>query len=452
MYGTLYDPSSPLANADGFRTDHINAARELQITNMRWPGGNYMSGYNWQDGIGPKDLRPMRKDIAWGGFDPNQVGTDEWIALNKAIGSENVMCINLGLGTIDNARYWIEYTNVKKGTYYSNLRAKYGHTEPYKVKYWCIGNELDGAPWIIGHKTIDEYCTLGLEAAKALKAVDDSIHLIANGSSYYEPTGSWTDWNRRVIKTFTGIADYLSIHRYWREGSPEERRGDYWCFVGESAKDFEEKITVTQALVNVEKAIYPEKKPLHLAFDEWSGGGGSIMGVMANSMCFNSFIRHADFVKRANYTMLTGLLSTDRKTGKTYKSPVFYAFKLFSTNCRGKSLDTFVQCGTFDAGRFSKIPYLDVTSVLAKDGKTIFINVVNRHKENAITADITTAGLEAFASKGIARSIEGKLDETYTIDKVNEYAPKEGNVNVKNNKITYSFPAHSLTQIEIKVK
>ncbi len=131
LYGNLYDPSSPLADENGFRKDYIDAMKELKITNMRWPGGNYVMGYNWQDGIGPKDKRPARINLAWGGVDNNHVGTDEWVELNKEIGSENVICVNLGLGTLDDARTWVEYCNYKKGTYYSDVRATNGHEKPY---------------------------------------------------------------------------------------------------------------------------------------------------------------------------------------------------------------------------------------------------------------------------------------------------------------------------------
>jgi alpha-N-arabinofuranosidase len=453
LYGALYDPSSPLANEDGFKTNYLEAMQELRITNMRWPGGNYVSGYNWKDGIGPKEQRPMRKDLAWGGYDPNFVGTDEWVKLNKAIGSENVICINLGLGDISDARYWIEYTNVKSGTYFSDLRVKYGNPEPYNVKYWCLGNEVDGSPWILGYKNAEDYCKIGLEAAKALKAVDSSIKLVAGGSSYYESTGIWIDWNRKIITAFSGVADYLSIHRYWHEGiSDENRRNDYYSYMGESAMDFEEKITTPLAQVNVIKALYPQKKPLYLSVDEWSASGGNIRSVLANAMCLNSFIRHADFVKMANFTMMTSLLANDFVKGTTYQSPLFYAFKLFTTNCRGKSLDTYVQCDTFSVGRFSNIPYLDVTSVYSEEGKTIYINVVNRHKDKAITTEITNSGAAQFTGKAHISSIEGSLDEVYSSDKQSEYAPKEKETDIKNNKITYSFPPHSLTQIEVKVK
>jgi len=146
LYGTLYDPTSPLADKDGFRKDYTDAMKELKVTNMRWPGGNFVMGYNWQDGIGPKNQRPARINLAWGGIENNHVGTDEWFALNKSIGCENIVCLNLGLGNIQDAVYWLEYCNYKKGTYFSDLRAKNGHSDPYNVKIWDLGNEVDGAP------------------------------------------------------------------------------------------------------------------------------------------------------------------------------------------------------------------------------------------------------------------------------------------------------------------
>jgi alpha-L-arabinofuranosidase len=213
LYGPLYDPSSPLADENGFRKDYIEAMKELKITNMRWPGGNFVMGYDWKDGIGPKDERPTRINLAWGGIENNQVGTDEWIALNKAIGSENVICVNLGLATILDAANWVEYCNYKGGTYYSDLRIKYGHRQPYNIKIWDLGNEVDGEPWELGHKNADDYVKIAREAAKAMKAVDNKIKLIASGSSYYEDTGKWVDWNRKVLTGLGDKIDYISIHR-----------------------------------------------------------------------------------------------------------------------------------------------------------------------------------------------------------------------------------------------
>ncbi|MGE5859542.1 MAG: alpha-N-arabinofuranosidase, partial [Ignavibacteria bacterium] len=219
LYGNLYDPSSILADEHGFRKDYLDAMKELKITNMRWPGGNFVMGYNWQDGIGPKDQRPARINLAWGGLENNHVGTDEWIKLNKSIGSENIICVNLGLATIQDAHYWVEYCNYKKGTYYSDLRIKNGHQEPYNVKIWDLGNEVDGSPWELGYKNADDYVKIAREAVKAMRAVDNTIKFVASGSSYYESTGQWIEWNRKVLTGLGDKIDYISIHRYW-EGSP----------------------------------------------------------------------------------------------------------------------------------------------------------------------------------------------------------------------------------------
>ena len=454
LYGPLYCPDSPNANEDGFNTIYIDAFRELQIPVMRWPGGNYVAGYNWLDGIGPKEDRPVRKDLAWGGYETNQVGTDEWIALNRAIGSENFICLNLGLGDINSARFWCEYTNVDKGTYYSDLRAEYGHPEPYNVKYWGLGNEVDGYPWIMGHKDADDYVKVAKEAAKALRAVDRRVQFVANGSAYY-PDGTWAEWNRKVVEGLTGIAHYISIHRYWRDGLDESRADDYYSYVGEAAFDFEEKITSVKSQVDIMKALYPEKRPLMLSVDEWGAHGGNTMkATLAGAMCLNSFVRHADFVKMGGYTMATSLLNTDRSTGNLYKSPWFYTYKMFSTNLLGESFDTYVSGDTFEVGPYKDIPYLDATAATSEDGSVLYITVVNRHQDDAINTDIQNVGRNGFKpGKVNVISIEGEVDEVFTYDKRDSYGYKEGTATIaKDGKLKYTFPAHSITQIAIPVK
>lgn len=445
LYGTLYDPSSPLANADGFKKDYIEAMKELKITNMRWPGGNFLMGYDWKDGIGPKDKRPTRINLAWGGTDNNHVGTDEWFALNKAIGSENILCVNLGLGSILDACYWLDYCNTRKGTYYSDLRAQNGHPEPYNVKIVDLGNEVDGYPWELGHKSIEEYSRLGREAAKALKAVDSHIKLVASGSSYYEPTGQWVDWNHKVLSSFGDLIDYLSIHRYW------ERSNNYYEYMGQSAMDFEEKIKVAAAEIETVKAMKGFKNQIYVSVDEWGIMARNALSVIPIAQSFNSFIRHADVVKMANFTMLTSLLSSDKDKG-TFKSPLFYIFKSFSNNCLGSSVDTYVECDTFNTPLYKGIPYLDVTTVYAKETNTTYINVVNRHKDKAIVTDIiSTTG--DFSGKAEATLVAGStLDDAFSFDKQSQYIPVTKEIKTDKNKITYSFPAHSYTQIKVVMK
>ena len=445
MYGNLYDPSSPLADKYGFRKDYIEAAKELEITNMRWPGGNYVMGYNWEDGIGPKDQRPVRINLAWGGTDNNHVGIDEWVELNKEIGSENVLCINLGLGTIMSAVHEVEYCNYKKGTYVSDLRAKYGHPQPYDIKIWDLGNEVDGAPWELGHKDAEDYVKIAREAAKAMRAVDNTIKFVASGSSYYESTGKWVEWNRKVLTGLGDMIDYISIHRYW------ERSDDYYSFMGQSAMDFEEKIKVTADEIDAVRAMKDFKNPIYISVDEWGTFGRNFRSVLPIAQCFNSFIRHADIVKMANFTMFTSLLSTDREKG-SFKTPLFYTFKLFSNNCRGNSVETYVQCDTFNTEKYEGIPYLDVTTVYNKETNTAFINVINRDKDKAITADIINDS-GVFNGKAEASLVNSdSLNAFFTYDKQKDYIPVTKEIEIKGSKISFSFPAHSFTQIKVGVK
>lgn len=445
LYGTLYDPASPLADENGFRKDYVEALRELKITNMRWPGGNFVMGYNWQDGIGPKESRPRRINLAWGGIDNNHMGTDEWFALNKAIGSENIVCVNLGLDNIMNACYWVEYCNYQKGTYYSDLRAKNGHPQPYGVKIWDLGNEVDGYPWELGHMNAEDYVKVGREAAKAMKSVDKTIQLVASGSSYIEPTNQWVEWNRKVLTGLGDMIDYLSIHRYW-ENSP-----DYYTFMGASAMDFDGKIRVTADEIDAVSVMKGFKNPIYISVDEWGAFGRSFLSVLPIAQCLNSFIRHADVVKMGNFTMAASLLASDPAKG-TYKSPLFYAFKLFSNNCLGNSIDTYVECDTFNTALYPNIPYLDVTSVYSEETKTVYINVINRHRDKAIATDIlSTTG--TFEGKAAVSVLDAEnLEEPFAFDKRDQYGPVAKEIKTEGNKLSYAFPAHSLTQISVKVK
>lgn len=445
LYRTLYDPSSSLADKNGFRKDYIDAMKELKITNMRWPGGNFVMGYDWKDGIGPKNQRPTRINLAWGGLETNQVGVDEWIALNKTIGSENVVCVNLGLGNILDACYFVEYCNFRKGTYYSDIRAKNGNPEPYNVKIWDLGNEVDGAPWELGHKDADEYVKIAREAAKAMRSVDKSIKFVASGSSYYEPTNSWIDWNWKVLTNLGDVVDYISIHRYW------ERSDNYLSFMGQSAMDFEEKIKVTEAQIYMASVMKNFKKPLYISVDEWGIMGRNFLSVLPVAQCFNSFIRHANIVKMANFTMLTSLLQDDKVKG-TFKTPLFYVFKMFSNNCFGKSVDTYVECDTFNTELYKGIPYLDITAVVNEKSNSVIINVVNRHKTNAISTEIMDISGK-FSEKATANIMnQNGLDEAFSYDKKDTYLPTKEELVVKDNKLLFSFPPHSFTQIMVELK
>ncbi|MRR21659.1 alpha-L-arabinofuranosidase [bacterium] len=448
VYGNIYDPKSPFADENGFRKDFIELVRELKIPVVRWPGGNYVSGYNWEDGIGPKELRPVRLDLAWNQQETNHMGTDEYARLCSLIGSENFICINAGTGTLDEARHWVEYCNIEKGTYYSELRRKYGNDKPFNVKYWALGNEIDG-PWQMGQKNAEDYVKFALEAGKLMQLVDRNIKLIASGASNYRPAdNNWIDWNDYVLTHMAGSIDYLSVHRYATEALPTGDRSfsGMMCL----GLDIDEKIEMVQALIEKAMMKSGSKRPVYISFDEWSAGfGGSITASLLVAQHLNSFIRHADIVKMANITMLSSLVGYS--PDGAFRNALFHSFYLFSNNCHGTALDVYTRCENYSNDVFKEIPYLDVTAVLNDSTKILAVNVVNRHETNAITADVVLQSGE-FTGSAKVNEVNGKIpapDNPRAQEPVNTVTT---DIKFKGNTIKYSFPAHSLTQLLIPVK
>lgn len=317
------------------------------------------------------------------------------------------------------------------------------------MKYWCLGNEVDGAPWIMGHKNAEDYVKFAVEAAKVMRlsSPGTKLEFIANGSSNYKDNVDWVDWNWTVIKGLYGIADYLSLHRYW------DNSDDYYVFVGQRAVDLDEKIQITAGQLKAVAAAQ-KKAPMYISFDEWAPPfRGGHLSTLAMAQYFNAFIRHADVVKMANYTLLTSLLSRDPKTDATYRSPAFYAFKLFSTRCRGAALATSVSCETFrTSDYYAQIPYLDVSTVYDEKAQQVVINVVNRHKDDAITTHIenVSGGFSGDAKVSQITSADSS-NAPYTYEARDSYGPKTETVTLSGNNLTYAFPPHSFTQITVKV-
>jgi alpha-N-arabinofuranosidase len=278
-----------------------------------------------------------------------------------------------------------------------------------------------------------------------MKATDNSIHFIANGSSLYDSTASWIEWNRKVIGALTGIAEYLSIHRYW------DRSDDYYTYIGAGSLDIEDKIDAVQAQVNVVKALYPAKRPLSLSIDEWAPFGQSLLPTLAVAEYFNSFIRHADFVKMANFTLMTSLLGRDTAQ-RTFKTPLFYVFKAYSNNCRGSSVDTYVTCDTFNTAKYKGIPLLDVTTVFVKETGTVFINVVNRSKDNSIRTEVVSTTGQLTGDAEVSLITASDLRATFTFDKQAQYPPVTTSVRTDKGRLIVEFPPHSFTQIKAGIK
>jgi len=450
VYGTIYDPKSPLADTNGFRKDFVQLAKDLNISVVRWPGGNFVSGYNWEDGIGPKDQRPARLDLAWHEVENNQMGTDEYVELCRLIGAENFVCINAGLGTLDDARHWIEYCNYEKGTYYSDLRRKYGHEKPFNVKYWALGNEIDG-PWQMGQKNAEDYCKFAIEAAKNMQWVDRNAKFIACGASNYRSNNDWIGWNDYVLQHLAGKIDYLSVHRYVREALNGDNSFSGTMSLG---LDVDQKIDVIKALIKKAMAQTGATRPIYISFDEWSpgaggGGGSTLTGSLVLAQHLNSFIRHADVVKMANITMLSSLIGNSPEGD--FKNAFYPSFYLFSHNSRGTALDAYVNCEKYSNKIFADIPYLDVTAVLNDSAKTLIVNVVNRNETNAMDSDIILQSGD-FSGSATLKQINADSVTAANTRSQENVAITSKDIQFQGNKVHYSFPAHSFTQMLIPLK
>jgi len=453
-YRGIYDPGSKFADENGFRKDFIDLIKELNVPVVRWPGGNFVSGYNWEDGIGPKDQRPKRADLAWNSIESNHMGTDEYAKFCKLIGAENFVCINAGTGTLDDARYWVEYCNYPKGTYYSDLRRKYGNEEPFKVKYWALGNETDG-PWQIGQKNKEDYVKFALEAAKLIRLVDEDVKLVASGASNYpgvtsryDPDEGWIVWNDYILDRMVGSIDYISVHRYATQalrGKGEQTFSNTMSL----GLEIDQIIDMTQKLIEKAMMKSGSRRPIYISFDEYSARGNSLEGSLMLAQHLNSFIRHADIVKIANITMITALAGNS--PDGVYRNTLYYPFYLYSHNCKGTSLDVYTNSEKYNSDVFNEVPYLDVTAILNESAKEIVVNVVNRHETKALTTDIILQSGEYTGSAKVNEVNGEKISSTNTKTQEDvKTVTKE--IKFKGNSIRYSFPAHSLTQIQIPVR
>ena len=457
VYGPLYDPESAHSDENGFRKDYIEQIKDLNVSVIRWPGGNFVSGHHWKDAIGPKDQRPVTLDLSRTRPESNQMGTDEYIAFCNLVGAENFICINAGTGTIEEAADWVEYTNAPTGTRWADLRAEYGHPEPHGVKYWALGNEPDG-PWQLGHKNKEDYVKFAREAAKLMQNVDEDILLVAAGpslyplvTSSYDPKDGWTDWTDYVLDQLAGDIDYLSVHRYVFQVLRALDEDVEPTFADQMSLGLEINRIIEVTRGQIQRAMVKSEtdRPIYIAFDEYGARGTSLAGPLLLAQHLNAFIRHADIVKMANLTFLSSLAGI--APDGSYKTSLYYPFHLYSNHCRGTSLDVLTRCKTYDTAIFQDIPLLDVTAVLNEDAGKLFVNVVNRSETDAIDADIELQAGD-YTGKGQVHLITAdSIDATNTAEK-EEVRIATSNLNFKRNHISHTFPAHSLTQLEIPLK
>jgi len=403
IYGGVYDPESPLADEHGFRQDVIEATRRLRVTNVRWPGGNFVSGYHWMDGVGPRGERPKRMELAWKTVETNQFGTDEFIQWCRAVPTEPFICINMGSGTMDEAQAWVEYCNGREDTHYANLRRENGHSEPYGVKLWGLGNEVSGG-WQIGRKSAERYAEDALEFAKVMKWTDPDIKLIACGSC--QQIAEEMDWNRIVVEKLSDIAEYLSIHMY-----VSNREDNYPNYMGTSAHIERYLQTVRGSIAGAGYHAQGASR-MKICFDEWNAtptthrdephlGLYTLEDALVVGMFLNAFIRHADLVKIANMAQLVNVIPpmVTRPDGM-FRQTIFFPLELYANHNGTVALDTWVECEAFESEKYGEVPYLDVSASLDPEGSAVTVNMINRDKDNAapVTVEVGPASFAGTAT------------------------------------------------------
>ncbi len=435
IYEGIYDPGSKFADANGFRTDVMKEVHDLGVPIVRYPGGNFVSGYHWLNGVGPKKDRPTVLDRAWNTLEPNQFGTNEFITWARAVGTEPLFGLNFGTGTAEDAAALVEYCNWSKGTKWSELRRAHGYDQPHNVKYWCVGNEMDG-PWQIGHIPAREYGLKATDAARQMRAIDPTIKLVACGSSGpFMPT--YIEWDRTVLEECYDVVDGISLHRYW--GNTDETGGDSSKYLAMNLA-MDRQIEEIAAVCDTVRAQKRSGKQLFLSFDEWNvwyrarsgddvdGHGKTaphlleepynledalLVGGLANSL-----MRHADRVKLACLAQLVNVIAPimTNENG-ILRNTIFYPYAWALKYAHGASLSLAPEGPTYEVDKlggpiengglpipgFGAVPYLDVTAILDADKKTATIFVLNRDLNKARDLeikwhDLTPSAVTEFAT------------------------------------------------------
>jgi len=407
IYEGIYDPGSKLSDANGFRKDVMDEVRQLGVPIIRYPGGNFVSSYNWLDGVGPKQDRPHVLDKAWNALNTNQIGTNEFMTWCKAVGTEPLMGLNLGTGSAEDAAALVEYCNLEKGTKWSDLRRKHGVAEPYRVKRWCLGNEMDG-PWQVGHMTATEYGLKAEDAARQMHAIDPSLQLIACGSSG-PGMPTYLEWDREVLEQCYDYVDALSLHRYI--GNTQEETGtDSAKFVAMNLS-MEQQIKETLAVCDLVQGHKRSPKKLWLSFDEWNvwyraRTGDALRGhgeeaphlleevynledALLVGGILNTLMRNADRVKLACLAQLVNVIAPIMTNANgMLKQSIYYPYSWALQFAHGSVLNLLVESPTYEVSGMGQVPYLDaVATANAESGKTTLF-ILNRDLSKAHAIEV----------------------------------------------------------------
>ncbi len=440
VYGGIYEPGHPMADARGFRKDVLELIRELDVPVVRYPGGNYVSGFNWEDSVGPVDKRPRRLDLAWSTIEPNTFGLDEFMKWSKEAGTEAMMAINLGTRGIDAARNLVEYCNHPGNSYWSDLRRSHGAADPYGIKLWCLGNEMDG-PWQVGHKTAEEYGKLANETAKAIKLFDPMLELVVCGSSNNQmPT--FPSWEATVLDECYDSVDYLSLHSYY--GNRDDDVGNFLgCSVGMDS--FIKSVVSTCDYVKAKKR---SAKSINLSFDEWNVWFHSTYpdpniepwtvgphliedtytfedALVVGSLLI-TLLKNADRVRIACLAQLVNVIApimTDNGGG-AWRQTIFYPFLHASKFGRGTVFDLRIQSPVYATKSYGDVPFLESVAVSSPETGALTVFAVNRSQNEKMELEGVLNGFTGLKVTEHIELIHKDLKAVNTARNPNEVAPR----------------------------
>jgi alpha-N-arabinofuranosidase len=433
VYGGVYEPGHPEADELGFRKDVIRLVRELDIPIIRYPGGNFVSGYNWEDGVGPLAERPVRQELAWTSLEPNKIGTNEFVEWARRAGSEVMMAVNLGTRGPDAARNLVEYCNFPKATRWSDLRKSHGYPEPHHIKLWCLGNEMDG-PWQICHRTAAEYGRVAAEAAKVMKWTDPSIELVVCGSSNARmPT--FGEWETTVLEHTYDYVDYLSLHIYFNN-----TQHDTPNFLARSL-EMDSFIKTVGSVCDYVKAKKGSKKNIYLSFDEWNVWFHSreadkkvepwtcappllediytMEDALVVGCMLITLLNNADRVKAACLAQLVNVIAPIMTIpgGGAWRQTIFWPFMYTSRWGRGTVLRTVLDCAKYDSAEFGGVPYLESAAVYHEEREELTLFVVNRNLDEPFDLE---ADIQGFETLPLLEHISLNHRDLHAVNSVND--------------------------------
>lgn len=410
VYGGVFEPAHPTADEDGFRKDVIELVKELNVPVIRYPGGNFVSGYRWEDGVGPVEKRPRRLDLAWGTTEPNTFGTNEFMKWCKKVNADCMMAVNLGTRGAEEARNLVEYMNHKSGTAWSDLRRSHGYENPWDVKLWCLGNEMDGG-WQMGAKTAVEYGRLANEASKLMKWTDGRIETVLCGSSSrVSPT--FGEWESQSLDVAYDNIDYVSLHQYY-----DNRTGDTADFLAHTL-EMEEFINSVICVCDYIKARKRSKKTVNLSFDEWNVWYHSdnapydrwseapalledvyyfedalLIGAMLITL-----LRHCDRVKIACLAQLINVIAPilTQNGGAAIKQTIFFPFEHVSNYGRGAALKPIIESPKYDSVNFTDVPYLESIATFDEENEVLVIFAVNKSQDDGVNLSLNLLDFEGY--------------------------------------------------------